>query len=1042
MALQKQQISLDLINGTETKVNGQINTKNQDMINVVFSGDTTAKKMNGYDLLATLPPNEYYSSIFTKGSELLAQTEKGAYKYYENLTQFRKIDGIGSSKIDTMDSYGEVFSSAANYNLHIGFITRTVFTGYVGLDHRYLIHTFTDKNGAVLNTIESEVDTLLNIPTEGHVFNWIQAVSFGDSFFVIKLNIARNIVFEKYIFNSSSNIFQSTATLVFNGTGNRAIGYENLLSSDIFTDGTALYWAELDNSPIPGHEIYKLNFNTLAVVSQVTFGTSVFSSIRIAARDVSTIYVSYCSFFNGSSSAFLMVEAYSVTTMAMIFSNIAGQNYADYSSMGPHYSHIVLSDNTAKYVFHSVSQVAQTGGTASQGFAFSAFKIVNSYFGSNGIVGFAPVGELFLQNGSYYILGVSTVGINQIFAVVSVDTGALVASMYATSVSQNDDYNVNNYNLTNVWGFYLYAPKKMYSISGKWVLPVKSKTSGSTNPITRLFTLDLTSANSSSQIEMGGKSNIFNAQPSYYDGADFSEMGLNNKPFLNNTQTYLTGGFLSNGTYQIVAIYKWTDATGSIFYSDLSNIIGSTYPLVLSGGGVNQKIELDIYAPIISTKSLIELIIYVKLGSAQFIKNQSFFFNPMSQSNSGKYVVSISKYAAPSISNNTLPDNYLYSTATFAAGGDLPTSVITNCIASAIHEDRIFFISQDNPKSLAYSQARIPGYGPEFNQNIFYVDVYDKRGLYEDNLSGLAAMDGRLFIFKERSVLYMTGSGPSRANTQNDFATPQLITADVGCISSRSIVLGPQGLMFMSDKGIYLLDRKLQVSYIGASVERFNSRTITSAILLEKVNEIRFSTLEGEILVYNYYANAWSWFTNLPSASACIWKGKYTLLLTDGRVFTESSTHKKILQAGVSTAIIQKISSPWVVVDKKQGWEKVYQALLLGDFKTDHQVKVSFYYDYEKYASDVYTIDPLASTQYNLVTRPTSSEIESGAKTDGVYQISIDMIRKNCQSFRMEIEDVPLNISLNSGECFALSNISVTFGAKKGPSKTPDAKSY
>lgn len=1050
MALQKQQISLDLISGTETKVNGQINDKNQDMINVVFSGDTTAKKMNGYDLLATLPAGEYYSSLFVKGQDLLAQSEKGSYKYYENITAFKKISPVGSSVIDTVPSYGEVFCGGANYDLHIGFTTRSTFTGFVATTHYYLVQTFTDKNGSVLNTIESEVNTLLNFPTESHVFNWIQVVESNNCFFILKLNTSRQVVFEKYIFDLSSNAFQSMAILTFNGSGNRAINYESIVGSDIYTDGTYLYWAERDVSASPGCEIYKLDFSTLAIVTNATFGAGlVYSSVKISARDANSFYVSHCAFnylgTPGIMPAYLIQNYYLKGTLALIppFDNILATENATAGSSGAHFTSYPLSDSTCKYVFHYVSDVASSGNIASPGYTFDSFKKSDSFFGTTCVPGLAPVGEIFTENGSYYLLCVSTVGINQVYVVMNVDLAAPVATMDASKVSQNDYFKVINYNLTNVWGYYLYAFKKMYAFRGKWILPTKDKVDLVKNPVTRLFTLGLNASSISTQIEMGKKTSVFNGQPAYYDGIEFTEAGFNNKPFLINTTTAITGGFLSNGTYQIVAVYKWKDSTGDIFYSDLSNIIGSTYPLILSGGGPNQKISFDLHSPLISTKKNVEVIVYVKKDSAQFVKNQSIFIVANGPSNLyGKYGLGISAYVAPGIQETTLEDIFLYATSTFAAGGDYPTSAITNCLASAIYEDRIFFVSRDNPSTLSYSQKRLPGIGPEFNQDIFNIDIYDKRGVYEDKLTGLIGMDGRLFIFKERSVLYLTGSGPSRANTQNDFSSPQLVTTDVGCTYPKSIVLTPEGIMFMSDKGLYLLNRKLQVSYIGSSVERFNARIITSAILLEKVNEIRFGTLEGEILVFNYYSRAWSWFTNLPSVSACIWKGKYTLLLSDGRIFSESSTHKKIVQGGVSSAILQKISSPWVIVDKKQGWEKVYQALLLGDFKSDHQVKVSFYYDYEKYASDIYTIDPLASSQYNLVTRPTNSEIESGAKTDGVYQIAIDMVRKNCQAFRMEIEDIPLNISSNTGEGFALSNISVTFGAKKGPSKTPDAKSY
>lgn len=1058
MALEKQQISIDLISGTETKTNNQINDKNQDMVNVVFTGNMTAKKMNGYDLLTSLPSGEYYSSLFTRQNDLLAQSEKGTYKYFENISQFKKIDDIGSSAVDTMASYGEVFCSGTNYNMHVGYSVKGVNSAGSQLKSDYFTLTFTDKNGAALNSLQVLTLATGFVEDEGHFFKWVKAVESNNDFFLIRPDSAGKTIIEKYIYDSPTNTYVFSVSIQFNGSPVRNIPYGNLRASDIYSDGSNIYWFERDITSV---NLYKLNYSTLAIVTSVTPGSGTpYSSFKITPRDATSIYVSWCDFnYNATPgsviSAFLIQNYYLKSTLALIpgADVILASVGATVGSEGPQYINYPLTDLTSKYYYASVINVAAGGSTATPGYTFASFNKCDSFFGTSQQVfrpGLIPVSEIFSENGGYYALAVSCIGINQIFHVVNIDTGAPIATMNSTSVSQNDSTTIYCYNLGGAsTDLTLFSLKNIYKIGSDWVIPTKSKVSLVKIPTTKLFLLNLNANKINSQIEMISRSNIFNGQPAYYDGQDLSEMGFNNKPFLINTANTSTGGSLSDGTYQILAIYKWKDAFGNVFYSDLSNIIGTTYPLTLANSTTTSKITFDLHTPILSTKVDVEVIIYMKKGSDQFTKNQSFFIRPGQDATvRGVYNITITSYApgvlsaAALLQNYTLEDYFLYATSTFAAGGDYPTSAITDTRSAAIYEDRVFGISRDNPNSIFYSQQRLEGYGLEFNPNIFFLDAYDKRGVFEDKTSGLISMDGRLFIMKERSILYIVGSGPSRANTQDDLSSPQLVTTDVGCIAPKSLVLVPDGIMFMSDKGIYLLDRKLQVSYIGSSVERFNSNTITSAILLEKVNEVRFTSLEGEVLVYNYFSRAWSWFTDLPAVSACIWKGTYTMLLNDGRVFTESLTHKKIVQSGVSTAIVQKISPPWVRVTEKQGWEKVYETLLVGTYKSEHQVKVSFFYDYEDYASDVYVLDPLPASSYNLTTRPSNTDIESGAKTDGVYQLIIDMIRKNCQAFRMEIEDIPLNLSSNTGESFALSNITVTFGAKKGPAKLPNSKSY
>jgi hypothetical protein len=164
--------------------------------------------------------------------------------------------------------------------------------------------------------------------------------------------------------------------------------------------------------------------------------------------------------------------------------------------------------------------------------------------------------------------------------------------------------------------------------------------------------------------------------------------------------------------------------------------------------------------------------------------------------------------------------------------------------------------------------------------------------------------------------------------------------------------------------------------------------------------------------------------------------------MTSGKIYTESALHHKIVEGAVHTAIIQTISTPWLRVDKEQGWSKIYKTLILGVFKSQHKIKLEVYYDYETYISETYLLQPLASAQYNLVSRPTNAQLQDGTKINGIYQMIIDMVRKNCSAFRIVITDVPEDVANNTGECFALSNITVTVGLKKGPAKLPASKSY
>ena len=78
----------------------------------------------------------------------------------------------------------------------------------------------------------------------------------------------------------------------------------------------------------------------------------------------------------------------------------------------------------------------------------------------------------------------------------------------------------------------------------------------------------------------------------------------------------------------------------------------------------------------------------------------------------------------------------------------------------------------------------------------------------------------------------------------------------------------PEGLMFKSSKGIYLLSRALELKYIGADVEAYNAFDVTSAQLIPTVYEVRFTLTNGVCLVHDYYVDQWSVYTNIAAVDA------------------------------------------------------------------------------------------------------------------------------------------------------------------------------
>ena len=98
-------------------------------------------------------------------------------------------------------------------------------------------------------------------------------------------------------------------------------------------------------------------------------------------------------------------------------------------------------------------------------------------------------------------------------------------------------------------------------------------------------------------------------------------------------------------------------------------------------------------------------------------------------------------------------------------------------------------------------------------------------------IKSLCPMDDKLIIGKDNALLYINGNGPDNTGANNQYSDPIFITSGVGCSNQNSIVLIPNGLMFQSNKGIWLLGRDLGTQYIGKDVESLvNMNVVLSAL--------------------------------------------------------------------------------------------------------------------------------------------------------------------------------------------------------------------
>lgn len=331
---------------------------------------------------------------------------------------------------------------------------------------------------------------------------------------------------------------------------------------------------------------------------------------------------------------------------------------------------------------------------------------------------------------------------------------------------------------------------------------------------------------------------------------------------------------------------------------------------------------------------------------------------------------------------------------------------------------RIWSISRVNPLVLYYSLPAQLAVG--LSTNPLYLAQVPALG---GDCNALADLDGKLIIFKQDYIYVITGSPGNATGSNSTLRQATNVHSPVGCSEPNSVVRTPVGIMFKSPKGIYLLDRSLSLSYIGAQVEVYNTLTITSSVLLLRENKVKFATLEGPVLTYDYFYMVWSVETDLFFDSMTTYDSSFVGIKVDGECYLSSAT----TYTRDGNNYNQNIQTPWVSGGTIQGYVELDSIQFLGSYDGQHVLRVSVFYNYEKIATqiiDIYPNDVLGIVNaYGLYDWGSISVF--GGSVANTYLFRITPTRTDCMAVSLSFEDVFQNTVYETGESFTLSHMRV-----------------
>ena len=524
---------------------------------------------------------------------------------------------------------------------------------------------------------------------------------------------------------------------------------------------------------------------------------------------------------------------------------------------------------------------------------------------------------------------------------------------------------------------------------------------------TSIFSFNLSNPNQSGTLAQ--TLHIANGVLTMYDGVRALEHGFFVYPE-NVTYSITTGsGSIAAGQYQYQVVYAWTDNLGQIHRS------APSIAITVTTVAANNTVILTIPTLRLTEKNAIIEVYRTENLQTIFYKVTSTTFPLLNDTTVDTITFSDSLADSDIISHEPI----------YTTGGVLENIVAPQSSICEVYNNRVWLSGLDDPNKIVFSKIRNEGYPVEFNDGL-----YRLINPYGGNIMSIKAMDDKLVIFKETAIYYIAGNGPNNLGQLDDFIDATLISSDVGCVNRDSVVIAPDGLFFQSSKGIYLLSRSLQVGYVGAQVEAYNGLTITSAKTVQTKNTVRFGTEEGTTLVYNYFLQKWSTFTNMPSYDAEVIYGSYYYLRTDGSIYNESSAFDDN-----GTDISMSITTGWISFAGVQGLQRIYRMLILGSFYSQHRLKVSIAYDYVDAFTDEVIVDPSTFTDSSTFGSysPFGSEPTFGALN--LYQMRINFTKQKCKSIKVKIED----ISAVNGQSMSLSNLLFYIGVKQSPGQLGSA---
>lgn len=522
--------------------------------------------------------------------------------------------------------------------------------------------------------------------------------------------------------------------------------------------------------------------------------------------------------------------------------------------------------------------------------------------------------------------------------------------------------------------------------------------------------------------EIGSNLNITGGFLAAYDGTQVTEQNFFLWPDNVEATWSTTGGAIvaqpdaatNTKAYWYQTTYEWADNQGNVQRSAPSIPIFVTTTGTASTGSITLKVPYYRF----TYKTNVKIVIYRwSLGQQVYFQSTS-ITQPQLNNPVSDFLTYVDTLSDASI----LGGNILYTTGGVVENINAPASDLMT-----LFDDRLWLVDSENRNLLLFSKQVIESTPVEMSDLFtFYVAPTIGSQGSTGVITALSVMDDKLIIFKKNAIYYINGTGPDNTGSNNQYNGPIFITTTTGSILQKSIVLTPSGLMFQSDKGIWLLNRTLGIEYIGAPVEAYTQDSIAlSAVGIPGTNQIRFTMDSGKTLMFDYYVSQWGTFTGIAGISSTLYQDLHTYVDSYGRIFQE--TPGVYLDDGNS--VLLSFVTGWLGVGGLRGYQRIYEYSFQGKYFSPHKAYIQTAYDYGPSEHQAVYSPPNYAPPYgsNLY----GSGLYGGFTN--VESFRVQTKRQLCKAMQISFQEIfDPSFGAKAGAGIELSGINLVVQLKKG----------